>query len=259
MRTSNPVLQRAFGDAALGHGEMAQMQAKAGAMTVAGAAIKTGVLLALCIASAAAAWQAIAANSGLLMPLWIGGMLVGVVLALIVSFAPKTAPYLAPVYAIAEGLFLGAISLVYERAMAAKGAAGGSGIVMQAVLITFGILATLIAGYAFGFLRLGSTARKCVIVATGGIGLTYVVSIVMSLLGFGGLGFIHSGGIFGIGFSLFVVGIASLNLVLDFQFIEEGAEAGLPKHMEWYGAFGLMVTLVWLYIEVLRLLSKLRK
>lgn len=258
MRTANPV----FRESAFSH-EAVTLRERPGAvaprsttMTVAGTALKTGFLLVLCIAAAAASWWLVLGSPALAMPVGIGGAIVGVILGLIVGFVPKTAPYLAPVYALAEGAFLGVISLIVARSF--PGGAG-AGIVFQAVLITFGILAALLAGYAFGFVRLGGTATKVVIVATAGVMLTYAAGMIARMLGFNGLGFIHSNGPWGIAFSGFVVVLASLNLVLDFQFIERGAERGAPKFMEWYGAFGLLVTLVWLYVEVLRLLSKLRR
>ena len=133
------------------------------------------------------------------------------------------------------------------------------GIVIQAIGLTFGILASLLVAYKTGLIKPTENFKLMIFSATGGIVLVYFVSIMMNMFGGAGISLIHSNGLFGIGFSLFVVGIASLNLVLDFDFIEQGSENNLPKYMEWYGAFSLMVTLIWLYLEILRLLAKLRR
>jgi len=170
-------------------------------------------------------------------------------MALITIFRPRSAGITAPVYALLEGLFLGGISAVMESSY--------PGIVFQAVLLTLGTMASMLVLYRSGFIRVTAKFRLGVMAATGGIAMIYFLTIILSLFGIR-LPFIHEGGLFGIGFSLFVVGIAALNLVLDFDFIEQGARRGLPKYMEWYSAFGLLVTLVWLYIEILRLLAKLR-
>lgn len=133
-----------------------------------------------------------------------------------------------------------------------------SGIVIQATGLTFGTLASLLMLYKLGIIKPTENFKLMIVSATMGIGVLYFISFIMNMFGSTGIGFIHSNGIFGIGFSLFVVAIAALNLVLDFDFIEQGSEKGAPKYMEWYGAFSLMVTLVWLYLEILRLLAKLR-
>jgi len=172
------------------------------------------------------------------------------VLALVTIFKKDWAPVTAPLYALVQGLFLGAVSAIFEARF--------PGIVLQAVGLTFGTLASLLMAYKSGLIRATENFKLGVVAATGGIVLVYLVNIGMRLLGFEGMGFIHDSGWLGIGFSAFVVVIAALNLVLDFDFIENGVEAGAPKAMEWYGAFGLMVTLIWLYLEILRLLSKLR-
>ena len=156
---------------------------------------------------------------------------------------------LAPVYALLEGLFLGAFTFLAESMY--------SGIGTHAALLTFGILFGLLAAYKSGKIKATENFKLGVVAATMGIAMVYVVSIVMNLFG-ASMPMIHDNGIIGIGFSLFVVVIASLNLVLDFDFIERGAEAKAPKYMEWYGAFSLLVTLIWLYIEIVRLLMKLQ-
>jgi uncharacterized YccA/Bax inhibitor family protein len=145
---------------------------------------------------------------------------------------------------------LGAISAIFEKQY--------PGIVIQAVGLTFGVLFCLLLAYKSGMIKVTQNFRLGVVAATGGIALLYFVNIIMSFFG-ARIPFIHEAGLLGIGFSLFVVVIASLNLVLDFDFIEKGAEAGAPKYMEWYGAFGLIVTLIWLYLEILRLLAKLQR
>jgi uncharacterized YccA/Bax inhibitor family protein len=217
----------------------------ANAMTIQGTVNKTGLALLLLIASATLTWNSPEA-SGLI---WVGA-LGGFIVALITIFNKTAAPYTVPVYAVLEGLFLGGISRIFESMY--------PGIVQQAVFLTFGTLGALLLAYRSGLIKATENFKLGVTAATGGIAFVYLVSIVM---GFFGIHFsmIHSSGPMGILFSAFVVVIAALNLVMDFDFIEEGAENGAPKYMEWYGAFGLLVTLIWLYLEILRLLAKLRK
>ena len=210
-------------------------------MTLEGTVNKTGILLALCVGGAFFGWNAPA--------LAIPAIIIGFVIALFTIFRPKNSPYTAPAYAVIEGVALGAITMVFESQY--------PGIGIQAIGLTFGILASLLFCYKSGIIKPTENFRLMIFSATMGIALLYLISFIMSFFG-NSIGFIHSNGLFGIGFSLFVVGIAALNLVLDFDFIEEGSEAGLPKYMEWYGAFSLMVTLVWLYLEILRLLAKIR-
>ena len=179
----------------------------------------------------------------------LGGAIGGFILAMVTVFKKTWSPVTAPLYALVEGFFLGAISAVFELKY--------PGIVFQAVVLTFGTLGALLAAYRSGLIRATENFKLGVVAATGGIALVYLVSMGLRLFG-KDIPLIHESGLVGIGFSLFVVEIAALNLVLDFDFIESGVEAGAPKYMEWYGAFGLMVTLVWLYIEFLRLLAKLQ-
>jgi len=169
---------------------------------------------------------------------------------MVTAFKPEWSPFTSPVYALLEGLFLGGISAIFEGLY--------PGIVMQAVGCTFGTMFCLLAAYRSGLIRATENFKLMVISATGGIALLYLVSMGLRLFTSYSIPFIHEGGIWGIAFSLFVVAIAALNLVLDFDFIEKGVEAGAPKYMEWYAAFGLMVTLVWLYLEILKLLAKMR-
>jgi uncharacterized YccA/Bax inhibitor family protein len=221
-------------------------------MTLQGTVNRTGILLALVFVSASYTWSMFfsSGNPETVMPWAIGGAVVGLLLALVTMFKKQWSGITAPLYAIAEGLFLGAISAIFE--------AQYPGIVIQAVGLTLGTLASLLFLYKTGLVKPTENFRLMVTSATMGIGLLYLVSMMMNMFGSGGIGFIHSNGLFGIGFSLFVVAIAALNLVLDFDFIEQGSEMGAPKYMEWFGAFSLMVTLIWLYLEMLRLLAKLR-
>ncbi len=221
-------------------------------MTLQGTVNKTGILLVLVVIGATYTWNLFFqdGNPAAVMPIAIGGAIGGLVFALITMFKKEWAGVTAPVYAVLEGLFLGGISAIFEAQF--------PGIVIQATGLTLGTLASLLLLYKLGIIKPTENFRLMVVSATMGIGVLYLISFVMNMFGSGGIGFIHSNGLFGIGFSLFVVAIAALNLVLDFDFIEQGSEQGAPKYMEWFGAFALMVTLIWLYLEMLRLLSKLR-
>jgi uncharacterized YccA/Bax inhibitor family protein len=231
-RSGNPAFSQGFGINQSVTGEV---------MTLDGTVNKTGILLGLCVGGAYFGWNA----PGLVLP----AVLIGFVIALFTIFRPKNSPYTAPAYAAIEGVALGGITMIFE--------AQYPGIGIQAIGLTFGILASLLFCYKSGIIKPTENLRLMIFAGTMGIFILYSVSFIMSFFG-NSIGFIHSNGLFGIGFSLFVVAIASLNLVLDFDFIEEGAEKGMPKYLEWYGAFSLMVTLVWLYLEILRLLAKLR-
>ena len=231
-RSGNPAFSQGFGINENISGE---------AMTLDGTVNKTGILLALCVGGAYFGWN----SPGLVMP----AILIGFVIALFTIFKPKNSPYTAPAYAAIEGVALGGITMIFE--------AQYPGIGIQAIGLTFGILASLLFCYKSGIIKPTENFRLMIFAGTMGIFILYLVSFIMSFFG-NSIGFIHSNGLFGIGFSLFVVAIASLNLVLDFDFIEEGAEKGMPKYLEWYGAFSLMVTLIWLYLEILRLLAKIR-
>lgn len=221
-------------------------------MTLNGTVNRTAFLLVLTLASALYPWSRFFASpdSAAILPFVLVGGIGGFIVALVTVFKKTWAPVTAPLYAILEGLFIGAISATFEQRF--------PGIVIQAVALTFGTLAALLAAYRSGLIRATENFKLGVVAATGGIALLYLVNIGMQLFGLKGIGFIHDSGLLGIGFSAFVVVIAALNLVLDFDFIERGVEHGAPKYMEWYAAFGLLVTLVWLYLEILRLLSKLQ-
>lgn len=253
-RSGNPTLKAdTFGRSAQTGSSSGGIQSmNSQTMTLEGTVNKTGILLALVVLSASWTWNLFFENgdAGAVMPLAIGGAIVGFIFALITIFKKQWAGITAPLYALAEGLFLGAISGIFEMQY--------PGIVIQAVGLTLGTLASLLFLYKTGIVKPTENFKLMVTSATMGIGLLYLVSMLMNMFGSGGIGFIHSNGLFGIGFSLFVVAIAALNLVLDFDFIEQGSEMGAPKYMEWFGAFSLMVTLIWLYLEMLRLLAKLR-
>lgn len=179
-----------------------------------------------------------------------GALIIGFGLAIVTAFVPKIARFTALPYSLAEGVLLGMISHLYDAQFA--------GIVVQAVLATFGVFLAMLLLYGLRVLRVTPRFTKGVIAATFGVVVVYVGSLLFSLVTGDRVSFLHDASPLSIGISVVVVVIASLNLVLDFDFIERGAERGLPRYMDWYGAFGLMVTLVWLYIEMLRLLSKLR-
>src|SRR5215472_12554870 len=241
-RTSNPALnEKAFRtQAALGD-----------AMTVQGTVNKTGVLLLCVVVTAAWTWGlAHSERPDAVLPWMLGGLVGGLLMAMVTIFKKEWSALTAPLYALLEGLVLGGISALFERSY--------PGIAVQAVGLTFGVLFVMLVAYKTGAIRATEKFKIGVIAATGGIALLYLVEMV--------LGFFHvqvplinQSGPIGIAFSVFVVIIAALNLVLDFDMIETGARIGAAKYMEWYGAFGLMVTLIWLYLEILRLLAKARR
>jgi len=249
MRSGNPALNaNTFLDASSGRVVSA---GDSTAMTINGTVNKTAFLLVMVLITAVYTWSRYAGPESIpaIMPMvWLGAI-GGFVVALVTVFKKTWAPITAPLYALLEGFFIGGISVLFE--------ARYPGIVMQAVGLTFGTLAALLMAYRSGLIRASENFKLGVVAATGGIALLYLANIVMGFFGHS-IGFIHDNGWLGIGFSAVVVVVAALNLVLDFDFIEAGAEAGAPKYMEWFGAFGLVVTLVWLYIEILRLLSKLQ-
>jgi uncharacterized YccA/Bax inhibitor family protein len=219
------------------------------AMTIEGTTNKTFVLLALAILTASYTWEAV--KTGGIESVYgfmIGGVFTGLVVAIILAFKAEWSMALAPVYALAEGLFLGGISSYFETLY--------PGIAVQAVSLTLAAMATMLLLYRTGVIKVTETFRSILFVATASIGVVYLVTLVLNMFGVS-VPYIHGNGIIGIGFSLFVIGIAAFNLILDFDFIENSAKYGAPKYMEWYSAFALMVTLVWLYLEILRLLSKL--
>ncbi len=240
-RSGNPALKKnPFTDISAGlRGEV---------MTVDGTVNKTVLSLIILIITASFTW-----NMGMkgepFMGLVMAGFMGGLIVAVLTIFKMHLAPYTTPIYAALEGLALGGISVGVELRY--------PGIASQAVFLTFGTLGALLLAYRTGVIRVTEKFKMGVFAATGGIAIVYLLSFVMGFFG-ASIPLIHSSGTFGILFSLAVVVIASLNLVLDFDFIATGAQQGAPKYMEWFGAFSLLVTLVWLYIEILHLLSKLQ-
>ncbi len=244
-RTGNPTLNKQT---------FSGLSPAADTMSLQGTVNKTFLLLILCTLSAAWIWGraygAVEPSQAGSLQLWmLGGALGGFVMAMVTVFKKTWAMVTAPLYALLEGLFLGGLSATLEFQY--------PGIVIQAVGITFGTLFCLLLAYTSGLIRATENFKLGIVAATGGIFLVYMASFVLGFFGIN-IPFIFGNSLIGIGFSLVVVVIAALNLVLDFDFIESGVAHGAPKYMEWYAAFGLMVTLVWLYIEILRLLAKLR-
>jgi len=250
MKTSNPALGESTFRGVSGPSYPTYIDA-ASRMSLSGTVNKTGILLVLAMASAAWTWSRFIASHdiGSVAGLLIVGALGGFICAMVTVFKKEWAPITAPVYALLEGLVLGGISAVTNLRY--------PGIAIQAVGLTFGTLFVLLLAYSSRLIRVTQKFRLGVVAATGGIMVFYLVQMV---LGFFGVRFlaVNGSGALGIGISLFICAIAALNLVLDFDFIESGVNYGAPKYMEWYGAFGIMVTLVWLYLEILRLLSKMR-
>jgi uncharacterized YccA/Bax inhibitor family protein len=243
MRTSNPALnEKAFkGQVAIGD-----------AMTLQGTVNKTGVLLLCVVATAAWTWGLSRSPAPQAVYPWmIGGLIGGFVVALVTIFKKDWSPFTAPIYALLEGLALGGISAVFEKMY--------PGVAIQAVGLTLGTLFVMLLAYKTGMIRATQSFKIGVIAATGGIAVFYLVEMVLSMFFHINVPAVNGSGPWGIAFSLFVVVIAALNLVLDFDMIETGVGGGAPKYMEWYGAFGLMVTLIWLYLEILRLLGKARR
>lgn len=244
MRTANPALNaRTFANSA-------SVSDPSRAMTIQGTVNKIIFMLALLLVPASWMWGQFfsSGNPQEIMTWLFVGFLGGFIVALVTIFKKQWAPITAPLYAVLEGLALGGISAFFESRF--------PGIVIQAVALTFGTLFCLLLAYKSGIIKATENFKLGVVAATGGIGLIYVVTFILGFFGIR-VPFIHESGLIGIGFSVFVVIIAALNLVLDFDFIEKGSQSGAPKFMEWYAAFGLMVTLIWLYIEILRLLAKL--
>jgi uncharacterized YccA/Bax inhibitor family protein len=243
LRSNNPVLQEKVFTGQIASGE---------AMTVQGTVNKTGLLLLCVVATAAWTWGlGHSPTPEAASPWMIGGALGGFAVALVTVFKKEWAAFTAPIYALLEGLLLGGISAVFERSY--------PGIAVQAVSLTFAVMFVLLLAYKMGIVRATRGFKLGVIAATGGIAVVYLVSMVMRLFFHSQLSFLYSSSPLSIGISIFVVIIAALNLILDFDMIETGARMGAPKYMEWYGAFGLMVTLIWLYMEILRLLGKTRR
>ncbi len=224
-----------------------------GTMTVRGAINKFGFMMLMLIAGAAYNWHLFEElKQDTMNVLMMVGIFGGLITAIAISFKPNWAPFLAPLYALLEGLFIGGISVIMNAAFAKS----YPGLVMQAVGLTFGVAISMFILYNFRIINATERFKSVIFTATLGIGIFYLLTMVLRLFGVN-VSFMYDSSMLSIGISLFVVAIAALNLILDFDMIEQGAERGAPKFMEWYGAFGLMVTIVWLYIEMLKLLSKL--
>lgn len=219
-------------------------------MTISGTVMKAMVLIALTAFSAAWVWQATVRNPAIVGPAVMIGALGGLAVSFIAIFRPRSAPFAAPLYAVLEGLALGAISAIYN--------AQYHGLPAMAVGLTLMVALGMLLAYQTGLIRATDTFRRVVISATFGIMLFYVASIGLSFFGVN-MPLINDAGPLGIGLSVVFTAVAALNLVLDFDLIERGAKQGAPKYMEWYGGFALLVTLVWLYLEILRLLGKMRR
>jgi uncharacterized YccA/Bax inhibitor family protein len=243
LRSTNPVLkERAFAGA-IPTGET---------MTIQGTVNKTGLLQLFVVATAAWTWGLAHSETPDAANYWMfGGAIGGFVVALVTIFKKEWSPISAPIYALLEGLVLGGISAIFEKSY--------KGIAVQAISLTFGVMFVMLLAYKFRIVQATRGFKLGVIAATGGIAIVYMINMVMSLFFHTQMSFLYAATPLGIGISLFVVIIASLNLIIDFDMIENGARMGAPKYMEWYGAFGLMVTLIWLYLEILRLLAKARR
>lgn len=243
MRTANPALNdKVFKDYSVETAE---------SMTIQGTVNKSAILVLLALIAAYFTWNRFANTQNIqtVQPFILIGVIGGFIIALITIFKKTAAPITAPLYAIAEGLALGGISAIFE--------ASYPGIAVQAIFLTFGVLFALLIAYKSRLIKATENFKLGVVAATGGIAIVYIINFIMSFFG-ANIPFLNDSTPIGIGISIFIVIIAALNLVLDFDFIENAANQGVPKYMEWYAAFGLMVTLVWLYLEILRLLAKIR-
>jgi len=242
-RSSNPTLSAATIRGVRGYtGE--------NAMTVQGVINKSAILLLLALFTASWMWKKFLSSPEAALGFLILGLFAGFIIALVTVFKKDWARVTAPIYALLEGLVLGGITVMFEKSY--------PGIAYQAITLTFAVFASLLIAYKSDLIKVTNKMRLGIVAATGGIALFYFIAMILGFFGVG-VPLINSASPLGIGFSIVVVIIASLNLVLDFDFIANSAKAGMPKYMEWYAAFGLLVTLVWLYIEILRLLSKLRR
>ncbi len=242
-RSSNPVLGNNTFRNLSNTGDISSV------MTIQGTVNKSILLVLLVVLSASYTWKMMTETpQPAMMTYMMVGAFGGFIVALVSIFKKTWTPITAPVYAVLQGLFLGGISSMLNTQY--------PGIVIQAVALTFGTMFGLLFAYRSGLIKVTENFKLGVVAATGGIAIAYLFSFILGLFGIN-IGFMHNNGLIGIIISIVIVIVAALNLVLDFDFIEKGAEAGAPKYMEWYAAFGLLVTLVWLYLEILRLLAKL--
>lgn len=252
IKTGNPALgQKTFSDFAQSQtgGPLVDASQR---MTLSGTVNKTGILLLCTFATAAWTWYSFMQSHDLTVagPAMLLGALGGFVVALVTVFKKTWSPVTAPLYALLEGLVLGGLSAVFELRY--------PGIALEAVGLTFGTLFVLLLAYKSGLIKVTQKFRLGVVAATGGIAIFYLLTMLLSFFHVSLFSSVYGSGPIGIAFSFFVVLIASLNLVLDFDFVEQGVAYGAPRYMEWYAAFGIMVTLIWLYLEIIRLLAKMR-
>jgi uncharacterized YccA/Bax inhibitor family protein len=223
------------------------------AMTVKGTLNKFGILFLLTMATAGLAWKMASDGVNIRTYMWVS-LFATIGIGFVTTFKKNLSPYLAPIYALFEGFFVGSISAFYNYAFAKI----APNIIMQAVGLTFGVVIAMYLLYKFNIIKATPLFKKIIITATAGIAIFYLINLGLHFAGIN-LPFLHEGSSIGIIFSLVVVGLASMNLIVDFDMIENGSKMGAPKYMEWYGGFALLVTIVWLYLEILRLLSKLAK
>lgn len=239
-RSSNPLMNKAMHSNTLDGTFIGAQEV----MTVQGAVNKTFLLFGLMMVTAVV---------GFLMPsnlLLMGGAIGGLIFALVASFKPQQATWAAPAYALFEGLFVGTLTRIYMTAF--------DGIVFNAITLTMAILFTMLFLYKSQIIVVTRKLQMGIMMATGAVALVYLVNLVLMMFGIR-MPMLHDAGPIGIGISVVIIAIAAFNLLLDFKFIEDGASQRLPKYMEWVGGMGLLITLVWLYIEILRLLSKLQR
>ncbi len=219
-------------------------------MTVQGAVSRTAVLLSLVMVSATVSWNWTTSGQGNSLMLTLVGSVLGLIFCMVTVFKKEWSPVTAPIYSLCEGMALGGISATLNRSY--------PGVALQASMLSFGVLFALLGAYRFGWIRATERFKAVVVAATLGVGLVYLVATVANLFGVQ-IPFLHGSGDLAILFSVAVIVIAAMNLIMDFSFIEEAAAANAPKYMEWYAAFGLMVSLIWLYLEILRLLANLSR
>ena len=249
-KTSNPAFSdNVFNNLSFTYGDT---------MTIKGTANKALTLLGIILVAALATWKMAYAGNALVTPLMMGGLIVGAIFSFITIFKPEKAKFTSIVYAICEGLVLGGVSAFYEMSMVDPATGEGHGIVFNAIMLTIGVFFIMLYLYKQRIIQATKKFTMGLIAAMGAIAIVYLVDIVMGFFG-SSVGFLHSSGPLGIAVSLIIVVVAALNFILDFKNVETCASQGAPLYMEWYCAFGLMMTLVWLYLEMLRLLSKLNR
>jgi uncharacterized YccA/Bax inhibitor family protein len=244
MRTSNPALGKRIESLSFSSEQSEKM-------TITGTIQKSAIMLFLLVAAGSISWRAFLGGMAWVGPAVGVSAILGFIIAMITIFKPGISHITAPLYAVAEGVFLGAISAMYNSLY--------NGIVFQAFMLTTVTLGIMLILYRSGVLRATPKFRRGIFIATSAVLVVYLLQWILSIFGGNGFPMINGSGMLGILFSVVVVGIAALNLIMDFDMIEQSTANGMSKKYEWYGAFALMITLVWLYLEILRLLSKLRR